>query len=72
MTIKNNKKNSIVEKMKKVIVEFNKEKIEIEFPKETEVLSMATPKPPFSCFLNPRSKRIFFPRLKRNQQFRKI
>ncbi len=46
--------------MKKVIVEFNKEKIEIKFPKETEVLSMATPKPPFSCFLNLRSRGIIF------------
>ena len=60
MTIKNNKKSSIVEKMKKVILEFNKQKIEIKHPKETEILSTATPKPPFSCFLIPEVEEKIF------------
>ena len=50
----------MVEKMKKVIIEFSKQKIEIKHLKETEILFTSTPKPPFSCFVIPEVEERFF------------
>ena len=71
MATKNNKKSSIVEKIKKVIIEFNKQKIEINHPKETEILFTSTPKLPFSCFVIPEVKERFFSKIRKETMIQK-